>query len=210
MDAEFWHDKWEKLEIAFHQDAAHDMLAAHFDKLGLAKGSRVFVPLCGKTLDIAWLLSQGYRVAGAELSEIAISQLFEEMDVTPTISDAGALKRYSADGVDIFVGDIFKLTAELLGTVDAIYDRAALVALPEEMRVKYAAHLRDITGTAPQLMISFDYDQSVMDGPPFSVPEAEIRRHYDQAYKIELVESTDVPGGLKGQAEAIENCWLLT
>ncbi|MFC7049244.1 thiopurine S-methyltransferase [Emcibacter nanhaiensis] len=209
MDAEFWHDKWEKLEIGFHQDAAHDMLAAHFKELALPKESRVFVPLCGKTLDIAWLLSQGYRVAGAELSEIAIRQLFEELEVTPAISEVGDLVLYSADGIDIFVGNIFDLSAGLLGPVDAIYDRAALVALPPEMRIKYTAHLREITNTAPQLMISFDYDQSVQPGPPFSVPEGEIRRHYSAAYDISLVESTDVPGGLKGQAAASENCWLL-
>ncbi|WP_417319187.1 thiopurine S-methyltransferase [Emcibacter sp.] len=209
MDPKFWHDKWEQLDIAFHQDAAHVMLAAHFDRLALARGSRVFVPLCGKSLDMAWLLGQGYRVVGAELSEIAVRQFFEGLDVTPAISEVGDLILYSAEGIDIFVGDIFDLTSGLLGQVDAIYDRAALVALPKEMRQKYSAHLRSITNTAPQFLIVFVYDQSLQDGPPFSLSDEEVAQHYGKTYEIELLESTDVPGGLKGLCPAVENAWLL-
>ncbi|WP_321389307.1 thiopurine S-methyltransferase [Emcibacter sp.] len=209
MEPDFWLKKWQKKDIGFHLGDANPMLVAHFKELALPKDSRVFVPLCGKTLDIAWLLSQGFRVAGAELSEIAIRQLFEELGVEPAISEIGDLILYSAEGIDIFVGDIFDLTPGILGPVDAIYDRAALVALPQEMRPRYTAHLREITKTAPQFLISFDYDQSVMDGPPFCVKEEEIRRHYGEAYELTLVDSLEVAGGLKGQCPATENVWLL-
>jgi thiopurine S-methyltransferase len=178
--------------------------------LRLAKGSRVFVPLCGKSLDLGWFLSQGDAVAGAELSELAVTQLFAELGVEPRISPIGRLKHYSGTQIDIFVGDIFDLTRELLGRIDAVYDRAALVALPESMRRRYTAHLTAITAIAPQLLICYEYDQAVMDGPPFSVKSEEVHRHYGASYRLKVLESSDVPGGLKGKCPATEMTWLLT
>jgi thiopurine S-methyltransferase len=209
METSFWLQKWEKNETAFHQSEANALLVKYFTELALEKGSRVFVPFCGKTLDIGWLLSKGYRVAGAELSKIAIDQLFTELGVEPEISGAGEVDRYSAEGIDIFVGDIFDLSGEMLGAVDAIYDRAALVALPEKMRNRYTAHLTEITEKAPQLLITFEYDQSLMEGPPFSISNEEVKEQYRDSYEITLVASVDVPGGLKGKCAAKENAWLL-
>ena len=209
MDTQFWHDRWASNEIGFHKSEANPLLVKYVDELSLATGSRIFLPLCGKTLDIGWLLSRGYRVAGAELSAIAIEQLFAQLGVTPTITKVGTLDHYRAPQLDIFVGDIFKLTPELLGPVDAIYDRAALVALPQDMRAQYAVHLTTLTAHAPQLLISFEYDQRVMEGPPFSVSEEEIRHHYGQRYDITVLTSLDVPGGLKGRCPATERVYLL-
>ncbi len=210
MDASFWHDRWEAGQIGFHEGEVNGLLAAYVDRLGLAPGARIFAPLCGKTRDIAWLLSRGYRVTGAELSEIAIVQLFEELGVDPEISTSGVLKLYSGGGVDIHVGDIFALTAEALGPVDAVFDRAALVALPEDMRVDYAHHLTAVTGGARQLLITFEYDQSVMPGPPFSIDAAEVRRHYRDRLVVQEIETRDVAGGLKGICPATETIWLLS
>ena len=198
-----------KNEIAFHEGKANRLLAKHFNELSLAKGSRVFVPLCGKTLDISWLLSNGYRVAGAELSQIAIEQLFMELGLQPEISTVGEVEQWSANRLDIFVGDIFALSRKMLGPVDAIYDRAALVAFPEEMRNRYAVHLTEITGKAPQLLICYDYDQSLMEGPPYSVTSEEVTRYYAGKYDVMLIANTEVPGGLKGKCDAKENVWLL-
>ena len=209
MDPSFWHQRWAKNEIGFHEPQANPLLVTHFKELALLKGRRVFVPLCGKTLDIGWLLSQGYRVAGAELSEVAIAQLFADLGVEPQLSTIGALKRYSGPNLDIFVGNIFDLSGSVLGAVDAVYDRAALVALPEPMRARYTAHLTAITNRAPQLLISYVYDQRVMDGPPFSVPNEEVTRHYERRYDVRPIASSDVPGGLKGKCAAKENVWLL-
>ena len=209
MDAGFWHQRWEKNEIAFHESKANPLLVKHFNELSLAKGRRIFVPLCGKTLDISWLLSKGYRVAGAELSQIAIEQLFMELGVQPETSPVGEVEQWSANNLDIFVGDIFALSRKILGPVDGIYDRAALVAFPEEMRKRYTAHLTEITGKAPQLLICYDYDQSLMEGPPFSVSNDEVKRHYAVNYDVTLIASTDVSGGLKGKCPAKENVWLL-
>lgn len=209
MDASFWHQKWESNDIAFHQAEANSLLVNYFHELSLAKGGRIFLPLCGKTRDIAWLLSKGYRVAGAELSPIAVEQLFQGLGVAPQIAEAETASRYSAENIDIFCGDIFLVSDKMLGPVDAVYDRAALVALPKDMRGRYTAHLMKMTAQAPQLLICYDYDQNMMEGPPFSISNEEVRQHYEGRYALRLIASTDVPGGLKGKCAAKENVWLL-
>jgi thiopurine S-methyltransferase len=209
MDEQFWHKKWESKDIAFHAATPNPLLLSYFDQLGLANNARVFLPLCGKTLDIGWLLNQGYRVAGAELSTVAVEELFSELGLTPMRSELGAVQRYQAHHLDIFVGDIFALNSELLGPVDAIYDRAALVALPDTLRAAYTTLLKEITHTAPQLLINYDYDQTAQAGPPFSISDAELASHYQAAYHVQLLSSNAVAGGLKGKCPAIEKVWLL-
>jgi thiopurine S-methyltransferase len=209
MDANFWHQRWKLNEIAFHEREANPFLVKYFDLLCLSKGSRVFLPLCGKTPAIHWLLSNGYCVAGSELSEIAVKQLFSELAIEPNITAIEQIRCYGADNIDIFLGDIFDLSRSVLGRVDAIYDRAALVALPETMRNRYAEHLMEITNRAPQLLICLDYDQSLLDGPPFSVTDEEVHRHYEDVYDLTLLASVDVVGGLKGKCPAKEKVWLV-
>lgn len=209
MEAGFWHRKWERNEIAFHEGSANLRLVEHFAALSLPEGARVFVPLCGKTLDIPWLLERGCRVAGAELSETAVRQLFATLEVEPRISQIGQLKHYHHEQIDIFAGDLFDLSGDLLGPVDAVYDRAALVALPGDMRRRYAAHLAEITGRAPQLLICYEYDQAAMDGPPFSVVPAEVNQLYGRDFSPGLIATSEVPGGLKGKCAATESVWLL-
>lgn len=209
MDADFWHQRWAANQIGFHESAPNALLVKHFPALALDNGRRVFVPLCGKTLDIHWLLANGYQVVGAELSKLAVEQLFAELGTEPTITSCGPRERYSTRDLDVFVGDIFDLSSQLLGPVDATYDRAALVALPEEMRGRYAAHLTEITAKAPQLLICFEYDQRLMDGPPFSLTSAEVNRLYRDTYEVTLLDSIDIPGGFKGKVAATEHVWLL-
>lgn len=209
MDTNFWHQKWGNNDIAFHESEANPLLVKYSKDLSLVKGSRVFLPLCGKTLDIHWLLSNGYRVAGAELSKVAIEQLFSDLGVEPKISDVGEVDHYRARNIDIFVGDIFNLSKNLLGPVDAIYDRAALVALPKDMRSLYTAHLSKITDNAPQLLLCYEYDQNLMDGPPFSIGTEEVSQHYRNSYDLTLMASINAPGGLKGTSAVKENVWLL-
>ncbi len=209
MEASFWHKKWEINQIGFHQDVTNPLLIKHIGKLELNKGDRIFIPLCGKTVDIAWLLSEGYQVVGVELSEIAIKQLFEALGITPEISNTGQLIHYHADNIDLFIGDIFDLSVKVLGHVDAVFDRAALVALPPEMRLRYSAHMVTLTNTAPQLIICFEYDQSVMNGPPFSIIASEVEQHYAAHYDLTLLDAPNLKGGLKGRVDAIEAIWLL-
>jgi len=184
MEARFWHQKWERGEIGFHQSEVNPWLQEHLSSLNLPARARVFLPLCGKTLDIAWLLAQGNRVVGAELSELAIQALFDNLAVQPQIVRRDNLIHYTAQDIDIFVGDIFALSAEHLGAVDAVYDRAALVALPPETRPLYAAHTTAIAQGAPQLLVTYEYEQSLRAGPPFSVEATEIAQIFGTAYDL--------------------------
>jgi thiopurine S-methyltransferase len=210
MDASFWHEKWAKKEIGFHESKVNPFLVKHLASLDLDEGARLFLPLCGKTKDIAWLLSQGYRVAGAELSELAVSELFEEMDIVPIIERHDTVSHYRTQNLDIFVGDIFAVTALSLGKVDAIYDRAALVALPTHMRGSYTQHLRAITHNAPQLLICFEYQQDLLAGPPFAISEDEVRGHYAAYYGLKILQAKPLGGGLKGKVAAVEKVYQLT
>ncbi len=210
MQHDFWHQRWQANQIGFHLPEANPLLIKHFPSLQLQQGACVFVPLCGKTMDIHWLLSQGFKVVGAELSPIAIEDLFASLHLTPNITTVGELVRYSSDNIDIYVGDIFKMAADQLGKVDAVYDRAALVALPKDMRQQYAAHLMALTLTTPQLLICFEYDQSIHAGPPFSVQADEVKQHYAQSYTLTLLESLEMTDGLKGKYPATEQVWLLS
>ena len=209
MDRQFWYERWESNRIGFHSSKPNPSLVAHVNELGLNEGDRVFLPLCGKTLDIGWLLAKGYQVAGAELSKIAIDQLFAEMEVVPEVKNLGEILHYSAPMADIYVGDVFDMTSEMIGNIDAVYDRAALVALPADMRTRYTSHLVEITKNATQLLLTFSYDQSLMDGPPFSIRDEEVESHYEMSYALLKIESHDVPGGLKGVCPAQEHVWLL-
>ncbi|MGR7996334.1 thiopurine S-methyltransferase [Xanthobacter sp. ZOL 2024] len=209
MEPDFWRTRWLNNQIGFHEGTPNAFLTEHFDRLTLAPGARVFVPLCGKTRDIAWLLARGFQVVGAELSPIAVEQLFDELGVPPVVTASGPLTRYSGPAIDIYQGDIFDLDQATLGPVDAVYDRAALVALPEAMRRRYAGHLAEITGSAPQLLLCFTYDQSLVPGPPFSVSPEETHTLYADSYKVSLLASTPLAGGLKGKYDALEHAWLL-
>lgn len=209
MDASFWHRKWEKGDIGFYEKDTNVLLKRYLSKLNLNQGNRIFLPLCGKTRDIAWLLANGYNIAGAELSEIAVKDLFHDLGIVPEIFSIGSLIHYKAKGIDVFVGDIFEVNSELLGLVDAVYDRAALVALPLRMRELYTSHLLKITNGAPQLLITYEYDQQLIEGPPFSISKEEVNNHYANEYTITNLERKEISGGLKGKVSSSETVWLL-
>lgn len=209
MQADFWHQRWSNQQIGFHLEHVNPHLLRHYAALALSPAQRVLVPLCGKTLDIGWLLAQGVRVVGAELSEIAVQALFSALGLVPVSRQVGALMHYQAGPLEVWQGDLFALTAAQLGQVDAIYDRAALVALPPEMRGPYGLHLRQLSNTARQLLISFDYAPTLHAGPPFSVNAAELHMHYGTHYALHLLEDCLLEGGLKGQCPAHEQIWLL-
>ncbi len=209
MDASFWHNRWQTNQAGWHESTVNPLLIAHFPSLNVPPGGRVFVPLCGKSLDLGWFLSRGYDVAGAELSELAVTQLFAELGIEPRITEVGKHRLFRGEKIDIFVGDLFDLSREILGSVDAVYDRAALVALPEPTRIRYAAHLKALTPLAPQLVIGYEYDQTMAPGPPFSVTSDELHRHYSDTYTLTPLARIDVPGGLKGKCAATEHIWRL-
>jgi thiopurine S-methyltransferase len=206
MDAAFWFTRWQQGRIGFHEGAPNDFLVNNLDRL--AGYRRVLVPLCGKAEDLAFLASHGHEVVGVELVEHAVQQFFLEHQATPVVSERSGMRHYAAGAIEIFVGDFFAATAELIGSIDAIYDRAALVALPPDMRARYADHLRRITPAAQrELLVSLEYPPDAEQGPPFSVPEAEVRALFDGA-QIDLIgEAPDRRGRAGGKM--IERCYDL-
>ncbi|QTH70672.1 thiopurine S-methyltransferase [Pseudoalteromonas xiamenensis] len=208
MEANFWHQKWAKGEIGFHEGEVNQLLEKHFNVLNLQPSQTVFVPLCGKTRDIAWLLKKQQNVVGVELNEEAVRQLFDELGETPEVTAVGELIRFSAPHVVVYVGDFFKLTREHVGHIDVVYDRAALVALPDSMRTIYCEHLLHVTQQAKQLLITFEYEQSRFAGPPFSISAQLVERYYANAFAIHRLESKPVKGGIRG-FDALETAWSL-
>jgi len=209
MKKEIWLERWEKGQTGFHNHEVNPLLVKHFDELELPLASRIFVPLCGKTLDISWLLSKGYCVVGVELSESAVKELFEELGEEPYIMTEGEHIHYHAENIDIFVGDFFTLTPQIIDHVDAIYDRAAIVALPSEMRDDYTKQILSLTQNVPLLMTTVVYDQSLMNNSPFSVDREELERHYGDHYTITQLDKINVKGGLKQLKDIVEYVWLL-
>lgn len=209
MEADFWHQCWDKNDIGFHEQKANPMLVKYLDSLALQTGDRIFLPLCGKTPAIQWLLNTDFKIVGVELSPLAVEQLFSDLKIEPTITDCGPFKRYQANNIDIYLGDLFNLSQDQLGPVQAIFDRAALVALPPQMREQYTAHLKIISCVAPQLLLSFDYDQSLRSGPPFSVPESDIQQYYNITYHIKLLERKTITS-VDPAIDLRESVWLLT
>jgi len=210
MDANFWHGLWKDNQLGFHESEFNPLMVQHFKQLPIAAGGRVFVPLCGKSLDMHWLLAQGFHIVGCELSALAVEQFFEELNLVPEIIAEGATKHYRYENIDIFAGDIFDLTVSQIGKIDAIYDRGALVALPLDMRIKYCAHLSQVSQKAPQFVLTFEYDQSLLQGPPFAIFQKDIQHYYQTEYKETLATSHELEGGLKGLSTVQECAWLLT
>jgi thiopurine S-methyltransferase len=210
MHKSIWLERWEKGLTGFHNDEVNPFFTKHFKELELPLSSRIFVPLCGKTLDIGWLLSKGFSVVGVELSEMAVKELFEALGEEPYIIQEGEHLHYHAENIDIFVGDFFTLTPQMIGNIDAVYDRAAIVALPEDMRIDYTGHMLNLAGNTPQLMTTVVYDQSLMNNSPFSVDKEELERHYGKHYTITQLDMMKVEGGLKQVKDVTEYVWLLS
>lgn len=208
MQPGFWHDRWARQQIGFHEPAPNPLLLRHFDALGMAPAARLFLPLCGKTLDIDWLLSRGHQIAGCELSAVAAAALFERLQMAPAVEHFDALQRWRAPQLEIWVGDYFRLDPHVLGRVDGVYDRAALIAMPASMRVAYASQMTRLAADAPQMLVTLQYDQSLLDGPPFSVGEDELRTLYPGRTLHRLARAA-VDGGLKGKVPATETVWVL-
>jgi thiopurine S-methyltransferase len=189
MEKQFWHEKWEANDLGFHQDAPHPLLEKHFPGLGLAKGKRVFVPLCGKSSDMICLQAMGYEVLGLELSEVAAHSFFSENKLEVSISDEGAYKRFQSSHIEILCGDFFSTTRELLDSVSAVFDRAAIIAMPPEMREQYANKMRDLLNPGVEiLLITLEYEQGIINPPPFAVSQQEVNRLFDPWCNIELLE----------------------
>ncbi len=190
MDPQFWHERWARGEIGFHRGDVHPLLVRHGAPLA---GRRVLVPLCGKSLDLVHLAGLGCTVVGIELSAAAIGAFFAERGLEPAVTTQGPGRVWEAGPYTLLEGDYFALSAADLGApCTGLYDRAALIALPPERRPAYAAHTaRLLARGAWGLLITLDYPQEAMAGPPFAVPEAEVRALYGPWAGIAALERED-------------------
>lgn len=215
MDPDFWQQRWREQRIGFHLPQVNPRLRRYWPQLSLPAGSRVFVPLCGKSLDMCWLQEQGHRVLGIELSGLAVEAFCEENAVEARTSREGPFLRHSAPGLELLQGDFFDLEPAHLAETAGVWDRAALVALPESRRRDYAQHLeRLLQPGVEMLLVTMEYPQAEMQGPPFSVPAEEIGRLFSPAFAVELLETGDVleenPAlRERGLSRMLEQAWRL-
>ncbi len=204
VKAEFWKDRWEQNLLGWHQTAANPELVREWPGLDVDTNATVFVPLCGKSLDMHWLRERGHPIVGCELSPIACRDFFAEAGIAVTPEPDGARDRYEAAGYRLFCGDFFDLTAADLDAVRGVFDRGSLVALPPEMRARYAQHLaRILPDTVEMLLITIEYDQSVVGGPPHSVPTDEIEALFGRDFALRRLHLSEP----SSPAAARRGCW---
>ena len=195
MQPEFWQERWARNQIGFHLPEVNPYLQRHWPQLGLVDGAKVLVPLCGKSLDLVWLASQGCHVVGVELSEQAVEAFFSEQGLAPQISRRGDFKVYQTGLIEVWCGDFFALDAQAVAGCSALYDRAALIALPPLMRAQYAERLTALLGRGCQgLLVTLDYDQVQKAGPPFAVSDAEVRVLLGEHWALDRLEEQDILG----------------
>jgi thiopurine S-methyltransferase len=193
MLLEHWHERWRRNEIGFHQDTVNPYLERYWPQLGLEAADPVFVPLCGKSLDMRWLHDRGHPVLGVEVSPIAVKDFFAEHGIQPRHAHAGPFEDWTGDGIRILCGDFFALTPGHVAGCRGVYDRASLIALPVEDRRRYADHLVSLVHPRAQvLLVTLNYPDGEMTGPPFAVTEQEVRGLYDEYFDISLMESAQV------------------
>jgi len=190
MDANFWLERWRLNQIGFHQADYNPLLIRHWPALQVPAGGLVFVPLCGKSRDMLWFAQAGYRVVGVELASAAIEAFFKEAAAPYVHRQKLPLSVYEATGVRIFCGNFFELVAADLAGTNAVFDRGALVALPPEMRRLYVDHLLTVLpNRAEILLLTLEYAQTRVGGPPFSVQRAEVETLYGGRCSITRLET---------------------
>lgn len=188
MEPRFWHERWERSEIGFHQQTFNAHLQQFWRQLELQPGQRIFVPLCGKSRDLLWLAGEGYPIIGVEISPIAVEAFFSENGLQPHRRQEGVFEIWEADEICIFLGDFFALESQHVANIAGVYDRASLIALPPSMRERYAQHLQAILPKDAQaLLVTMEYDPSAWSGPPFTVNEEEVRALYAATHDVELL-----------------------
>lgn len=216
MNPEFWQARWKEKRIGFNQPKVNPLLIKYFSDLKMATGSRIFIPLCGKSIDMIWLANQGFDMVGVELVESAVQEFFTENNISYTIKahdKSSNIKCYqgqlSGQTIALWVADIFMLSTNDVGRVDAVYDRAALIAMPAELRPQYSQQVIDLSQNAPQLLLTLNYDQNERAGPPFSISHEQIQQYYSAHYQIQELEGKSSTLNAAPEMAVTEHVWLL-
>lgn len=186
MEPESWRQRWREGRIGFHLDRVNPNLEKFFPRLTARPGETVFVPLCGKSRDLHWITQRGHAVIGVEISPIAVQAFFDEHGRRPMRRTAGNFERWEDNGLQLLCGDFFTLQPQDVAPARLFHDRAALIALPAPMRARYAERMAELLpDTACGLLITLEYRQEAMSGPPFSVDETEVHALYGRVFEIE-------------------------
>jgi len=194
-----WLHFWENNETNWHSDTITQELVEYFELFELEPGDKVFVPLCGKSLDMIYIVNQGFSVVGVEISEFGIRQFFKENDLKYTFTKVDDFYLYSSENLEIYCGDFFSLTSKHLNNVKAVLDRKSLIALEPDLRQKYVKHLNDIISLGVRiLLVTLHYPQHQMSGPPFSVDKSEVESLFSMTFETrELKSFNDIENGSK-------------
>ena len=185
MEAAFWHQKWKENRIGFHQADFNRWLQSWWS--AQQQGEPVLVPLCGKSRDLLWLSGQGHPVDGFELSELAITQFFDESNLSAETSEVGPYRCHRHDDLRIYQGDFFAVP-ELGRRYRLAYDRAALIALPTAMRRQYATLMSRLIEAGGQvLLVTLEYQPEQQVQPPFSVGAMEVRTLFERDFSVEVL-----------------------
>lgn len=208
MEPEFWKTAWEQGRIGFHRDEVHPDLHT-WETRWLGEGShRVLVPLCGKSVDLIWLRERGHEVVGVELVDQAVEQFHDDHWLEPEVQHEGDAAHWRTERLTLVCGDFFELEPGRLGTFDRVWDRAALVAIDPAQRGEYAQRLQALMGEDARLLLNtFEYDQSKMQGPPWSVPADQVRALFE-GWAIEVLERRDAARQIS--FEGHDHWWVTT
>jgi thiopurine S-methyltransferase len=190
---ENWLKRWEENNIGWHHVEFNQHLLNHWHTLFLPTGSLVLAPLCGKSRDMFWLAEQGYRIRGIELSQLAVEHFFSERNLKPTVQSSEHYERWTQGPYELLCGDIFDLPHLDNSDIDAVYDRASLIALNPFQRKQFAQTLIEVLPNHVKiLLVTLEYPQDEMAGPPYSVLEEEVRNLFEPNFNITLLHSLNL------------------
>lgn len=199
MHPEFWQQRWQEGRTGFHQATPTPLMMKYWPSFGVLADARVFVPLAGKSNDMVWLAAQGHRVLGVELAQMAVDQFFAEHALTPAVHETRYGKHHIAGNIELICGDVFHLDTAILESCTAVFDRAAMIALPPELRQRY---IQEVYAKLPSgchgLLITLEYPQQDRDGPPFSVQETEVRAQLEPVWQVHLQDRRPIPADHPG------------
>lgn len=217
MEKAYWLNKWKLQDIAFHEQHVTPDLITYFHYLNLQPGHTVFVPLCGKTKDMLWLVEKGCRVVGVELSEIACHDFFAELKVAPRVTKQANFTQYQYENIELLCGDLFVLTKKDLPRIDAVYDCKALIALPSDIRKKYVEQMIACLGTHIKILLITRESQCQVSPPPFPIDGTEVNLLYGSYFDVKkiknlLITKDQIPEHLtkKGYTQMFESVYLMT
>jgi len=197
MEAEYWLKRWREGRTGWHRSEVMPLLVQHWSALNVPRGSRVLVPLCGKSLDMLWLAQQGMRVQGVDVSPVAIESFLAENQLharTRGEADGTHYEITNASGeIEIINGDAFALDPDEVAQCNVFYDRAALIAMPAPMRRRLVDELYvQLPAGSAGLLITLAYPGNEMQGPPFSVDDAEVHDLFDKRWQVDRLEYRDI------------------